>query len=275
MRIDTSKLTIKQLIDQKKTLIKSKKSLPITSDPVHELTVQGKPLQMKTKAFGEASDDPDRMKVKFIGSTALFCDSHMDVLAVGCYDRTLKDRAHLVPHLVDHIHSLKAKVGKTIDITTEVMNVSSFGIDSDVQTTEVLTMESELNRKWDEKVFQLYKDEEVNQHSIGMQYVNLKLAVNDEEYKEEFELWQKVYPEVINKERVDKAGYFWYVTEIKLFEISAVLFGSNELTPTTETQKELNQQPSADTAEEVSTKKKPSADTSEKENERRLFLLNS
>jgi len=271
MRIDTSNLTIKQIQEQKKLLISTKKSLPITSEPVHDFTVNGKSLDIKTKAFGEASSDPNKKQVKFIGNTALFCDSHLDVLSVGCYEKTLQERAMLIPHLVDHIHSLKAKVGKTIDVSTEVMNVSAFGIESDVMTTEVLTMTSELNRKWDEKVFQLYADEEVNQHSIGMQYVQLALAINDEQYKEEFDLWLKVYPSIINKERVDQSGYFWYVTEIKLFEISAVLFGSNELTPTIETQKNV-EQPSDDTVDKKD--KKPLNDTSE-ENKRRLDLLNN
>ena len=95
------------------------------------------------------------------------------------------------------------------------------------------------------------------------------------------------YDSIINKEKIDKSGYFWYVTEIKLFEISAVLFGSNELTPTVATQKEV-EQPSEDTIQQID-EKKPSEDTSEektddqedqkqKENEefeRRLQMLNN
>lgn len=275
MRIDTSNLTIKQIVEQKKTLIKSKKSLSITSEPICDYSINGANPTIKTKAFGENAEDPNKLKVKFIGNTALFCDSHLDVLAPGCYDKTIKERGQWVPHLIDHKHSLEAKIGKTLDISTEVVNVASFGIDSDVQTTEVLTMTSELVRGWNDKVFQLYKDEEVNQHSIGMQYVNLILCVKDENYKEEFEAWQKYHPSVINKERVDQAGYFWYVTEIKLLEISAVLFGANELTPTIETQKNI-QQPSNDTVDN----KKPSEDTSDKQKEeeefeRKLLLLNS
>ena len=110
-------------------------------------------------------------------------------------------------------------------------------------------------------MFQLYKDEAVDQHSIGMQYMQLVLCVNDPEYKEEFADWEKYYPLVINKEKVDRAGYFWYVTEIKLYEISAVLFGSNELTPTVSTEKDNQdiQQPSEDTVE---TKQKPDESTS-------------
>ena len=35
-----------------------------------------------------------------------------------------------------------------------------------------------------------------------------------------------------NPEQAEEKGYFWLVREAKLIEISAVLLGSNELTPT-------------------------------------------
>ena len=288
MRIDTQKLTLKQIKDQKLSLIASKKSLPIFSESMLQSTVKGKTPELKTKAFKEESKDPDKIKVKFIGNTALFCDSHMDVLSIGCYTKTVNERGNLIHHLVDHKHELGAKVGKTIEVTTEMISVASFGIDSDVKMTEALMMTSEVNKKWDSKVFQLYKDEAVDQHSVGMQYMKIDLAINseDEEYKEEFALWRKIFPQIINKEKIEKSGYFWYVTEIKLFEISAVLFGSNELTPTVETQKEV-EQPSEDTVQQ-NENKKPSEDTSEeksddhedqkKEDEefkRRLQMLNN
>lgn len=287
MRIDTENLTIKEIKKRKKELIKDKKSLPIFSEPMIRSVVKEENAEIMTKKFGK-SNDTDKIKVKFIGNTALFCDSHMDVLSIGCYTKTVNERGLIIPHLVDHVHNLEAKVGKTLDVSTEMVSVSMFGIDSDVKTTEALTMTSEVNRLWNPKIFQLYKDEEVNQHSVGMQYMKIELAVNseDEDYKEEFALWNKVFPLVINKEKVEKRGYFWYVTEIKLYEISAVLFGSNELTPTIETQKHI-EQPSNDTDQE---KKKPSNDTlndndhgdqnqkdeaEEEEFQRRMQLLNN
>lgn len=273
MRIDTSKLSIKEIYEQRQAIMDTKKLLPIKSDPMAATAPKGVKPKMKTKAFGESSD-PNKMKVTFVGNTALWCDSHMDVLAVGCYEKTVAERGKLVPHLVDHDHSLRAKLGKTLDVFTKIVNVSEFGVESDVQTTESLMMTSELIRKWDEKVFEMYKDEGVDQHSIGMQYVRLGLAINDEEYKEEFELWQKVYPQIINKEFVDKRDYFWYVTEIKLFEISAVLFGSNELTPTTETEKNIHAPFVKNTHEEEGRSSAVTEDTLDEEYKRKQQLLN-
>jgi hypothetical protein len=58
------------------------------------------------------------------------------------------------------------------------------------------------------------------------------MAINDPEYKEEYATWQQAIDKIGNKADAEAKGYFWYVKEAKLIEISAVLEGSNELTPT-------------------------------------------
>ena len=99
---------------------------------------------------------------------------------------------------------------------------------------QALIMISDVKKEWDEKLYTLYNDLAVRQHSIGMQYVQLRLALNEKDYKEEFAVWNAHYDSIINKEEVDRRNYFWWVSEIKLYENSAVLFGANELTPTLE-----------------------------------------
>jgi hypothetical protein len=84
-----------------------------------------------------------------------------------------------------------------------------------------------------------------------MRYIKLDLAVNDEDYKEEYAEWNKYINEIGNKEEAEELGYFWAVKEAVLIEISAVLMGSNELTPTIENIEPLKntqkQEPSNDT----------------------------
>ena len=65
-----------------------------------------------------------------------------------------------------------------------------------------------------------------------MRYVKLALAVNDKDYKEEFAVWEKYIDRIANKEETEATGYFWAVTEAKVIEGSAVLKGSNYMTPT-------------------------------------------
>jgi DNA-directed RNA polymerase len=65
--------------------------------------------------------------------------------------------------------------------------------------------------------------------------------------------------QVINKDVAMKRGYFWVVYEIKLLEVSAVLWGANELTPTIHQAEEKDFKPSEDTENkepEESTQKK-------------------
>jgi hypothetical protein len=49
---------------------------------------------------------------------------------------------------------------------------------------------------------------------------------------EEKENWDKYIGKVANVEQAEEEGYFWAVTEAKIVEGSAVLFGSNRVTPT-------------------------------------------
>ena len=65
-----------------------------------------------------------------------------------------------------------------------------------------------------------YKQNKVKNHSVGMRYVKLDLAMNSESKwdEEEKKVWDKYYPIVANKEVADERGYFWVVTEAKIIE---------------------------------------------------------
>ena len=44
-----------------------------------------------------------------------------------------------------------------------------------------------------------------------MIYVNITLAVNDEDYPEEYKEWLSVYPLLGNPEKADTQVYFWVI----------------------------------------------------------------
>ena len=84
-------------------------------------------------------------------------------------------------------------------------------------------------------MFDMYRKGWVKQHSVGMRYVQLFMAINesdDKYYREEYEVWEKYYPQVINQKDAEELGYFFAVTEAKVIEGSAVPLGSNWVTPT-------------------------------------------
>lgn len=236
------------LVANKKQLIDQKKAMPIKSDAVSFATKLIKP-ETTAKALDQPEED-DVIRVKVVCNAANFCDSQRDVLLPDCWNKTIAERGPagkgIIPHIHDHEWEVKARIADVISLAGEVIPVRSLGYDAD-GATQCLCMVSDVRKDYDEKIFALYKRGAVNQHSIGLQYMQIALAVNDPDYKDEFAVWQKFRPQIINGEDVDQRGYFWAVSEIKLYENSAVLFGSNELTPTIETS---NQPPDEDTGDE-------------------------
>lgn len=99
-------------------------------------------------------------------------------------------------------------------------------------TTEALVFESDILKIRNEYMFNQYANGWVRNHSVGMYYVKMDFAINDEDYPNEFQAWEKYYPQIANPETADERGYFWYVLEAKLVEGSAVPIGSNTATPT-------------------------------------------
>jgi len=149
----------------------------------------------------------------------------------GLFSKSLKDREGRIRHLHDHIYQLTAKVGKPEKVYEKTVQWTSLGINK-FGYTQALMMDSSIEKELNTQIFKGYLKGEIDQHSVGMQYVKLELAVNDEEYKEEFANWNKYISLIGNKADAEELGYFWAVKEAKLIEISAVLEGSNTLTPT-------------------------------------------
>jgi hypothetical protein len=201
----------------------------------------------KSEANKELStpQDPNICRVKVVANTSMYCDSQMDVLLRDNAAKSIKERKGMIPHLHDHIHEIAAKIGEVVNIYYQEMSFSELGIPG-IGTAQVLVFETDVYKSYNEQIFNQYKAGKIKQHSIGLQYVKIGLAINDPESVAEYELWQKWALEVINKETIDNKGYFWAVPEIKLLENSAVLFGSNPITPTLDV-KSTDSEPSDDT----------------------------
>ena len=88
-------------------------------------------------------------------------------------------------------------------------------------------------------MFEQYKQGYVDNHSVGMQYVKLRMCVNDKDYEKGKEAWDQYIDQVANKDVAEKQGYFWAVLEAKAIEGSAVPNGSNPITPTLSVKNEV------------------------------------
>lgn len=251
-------------------IVAQKKALPTISDNLefgYSKRENFIPGQQTVKTGAKASapmstaEVESELVVEIIANVSGWCDSHMDVMIKDNWTKSINDVGasgqKIIYHLKNHDYCTDAIIGKDPELFTKMIDLSMFNIQSDVKKAQALMMTSTVCEDYDEKAFMLYEDGQIKQHSIGLQYIKLYLCMNSEEpedaqYKDN---WDKYYSQVINKEKVDSRGYFWAVTECRILEVSAVLFGANELTPvistnqTTEdteddTSKENHQQPS-------------------------------
>lgn len=226
------------LLINKVELIKQKCAFPTKSQPMNwPYSITKKPTGKK--ALGFKTEDATNVKespVTVIGNAANFIDTQMDMLLPDCWKKSIKENGpegkNKIWHLKNHKQDTDGVIGQITSLYSEDYSLVELGLESMTGSTQCLVMESIVKERLDKKCYEMYSDKMINQHSIGLQYVKLELAINDVNNPTEFAVWNKYFMHVINKDIATKAGYFWVVPEIKLMEISAVLWGSNELTPT-------------------------------------------
>ncbi len=241
------KALYKFLVENKSKLIATKKASIKYSDSIVCQPSFIKLSVIKTSANKSGIQlveecEEGTLNVKVVGNAAWWCDSQMDVLTDTCYDKSIKERGTLIPHIADHIHLSTSHVGDVKAVYTQVIPLKDLGLDMKGSTT-CACMETLIREDYNEFTYRFYKNGKINQHSIGLQYMSIGICINDKDYLPEYTLWEKYYDKVINKDLVDAKGYFWIVPEIKWLENSCVLMGANELTPTLEVQVNSTSQP--------------------------------
>lgn len=221
------------LIEEKETLIADKMAAVKHADGM--AYKDGAIYGQATKAFTQtvkALGDDGTLTVTAIINTTNLMDSHKDVHLPGIWNKSIKENKSIM-HLQEHqmqFDKIIAK-GKDLKVSAKTFTWKELGFNFS-GSTEALTFESTVRDDRNKQMFDLYRKGEVDNHSVGMRYVKLILAVNDEEYGAEYDAWEKYYPEIANKAEADAVGYFWAVKEAKVIEGSAVPLGSNYATPT-------------------------------------------
>lgn len=261
-KIEDWKEKVKFLKENKAELIAQKKEAVKYSMPI-SLSIQGGKKADKSEPIDLT--DKNKIEVKVIGNLSMYMDSHRDVQGDKCWDKTIQESQDKFYHTKNHSGKVDDMVGDVQKVYMSTVNLKDLGVNTAIKTGQALTMDSNVYKSLDEKIFTQYGIGLIKQHSVGMWYVKLELAINDQDEEEEFKVWTKHIDKVINREVAEKFGYFWYVAESKLIEISAVTRGSNDITPTLEVKKPSN----SDTQEE-----EPSHDTQEKQKQFFKSLLN-
>jgi len=237
-QFETKEEKIEFLIENKTKIIKLKKESLKFADGLNHggiLYIQGK--EGAIKANSKIDNPSDELRVLAAINSTNWMDSHDDVHLPGIWKKSLSE-SNMLMHLQEHVMAYKNIISDGEDLRAYTKNYEWKELGLNIPgTTQLLIFDSLVKRKRNEYMWEQYSNGWVKNHSVGMRYVKLFLAVNNEDYKEEFSVWNKYYDKIANKERADEKGYFFAVTEAKVIEGSAVPLGSNIMTPTLDNNK--------------------------------------
>lgn len=219
-------------LSSNKELLKSQKKLQIkeTDSIAYSFAVNEKLEAIKT---GEINvEEINVLNVKIVVNSCNLFDSHSDVSIDSSWNRTVKN-AKRVLLLEAHKAQFDKIISDEIELKVESISWKDLGFEYDGKT-ECLVFYAKIRKERNPFMFEQYAKGYVKEHSAGLRYIQIDLAINSEAEwnKEEKEVWDKYYPKIANKEDVDQCGYFWAVIEQQIREGSAVVFGSNFATPT-------------------------------------------
>ncbi len=234
---------VSSIIDTKKSVIKESDSYGVsvkvegaTKDVLNALK------EITIKSYGQTEKAIDYMKeenlpnliVTVVSSTTNFFDSHRDVHLDNSFNKTVADNKNGFDHLQEHKNGFANVISENAKTKIVKTTFKDLGFDLEGKT-QALTHVSIIDPIRNLFMYNQYANGWVKNHSVGMGYRGeIYYCANTEvEYMKEYkDNWDKYYSVIANKEDVDEIGYFWAVTQIKVYEFSAVPKGSNIITPT-------------------------------------------
>lgn len=227
---ETKEELFKALRENKSTLIAQKKMITKEADS----TIFYTEVKTKSEVNKEESTtgSPLKLNAKLAINTTNLIDSHSDVHLKGIWNKSVKEQKNILL-LQEHQMKFSSIIADNVQASVKKMAWKKLGFDFEGDT-EVLIFDAEIDKERNEFMFKQYQKGYVKEHSVGMRYVKLELAINSESKwdEEEKAVWDKYINEIVNKDVAENQGYFWAVTEAKVVEGSAVVKGSNFATPT-------------------------------------------
>lgn len=176
--------------------------------------------------------DSDKIMVKAVINSTNYIDAHDDLHLAPIWNKTVKDNPTTY-HLENHKQSFDGILSSKALNSIQDFSFKDLGFDSEMNTRGLVS-DFILERKNNPLIFDMYANGEVKQHSVGMQYVDIDLIYafdDDEQSQKDLE---DVLQYAANPEVGKDLGYVFVVKQAKRIEGSAVLFGSNPITPTLE-----------------------------------------
>lgn len=171
----------------------------------------------------------DLVQVKAVINTTNIIDGHLDLHTIDTWNKTVADNKTSF-HLKQHENRFEGLISNKALNFNEDINFNQFGLPDFAAKANF--NQFIIDRKKNKFMFDKYVNGEVLQHSVGMLYVTLELAYYDEDSEKNMDFFEKAKDQALNPEVADEHGYVWVVSEAKKREGSAVVMGSNSVTPT-------------------------------------------
>jgi hypothetical protein len=185
-----------------------------------------------TKAETVTTSGTDTIKVVSVINTTNILDSHGDVHIPGLWKKSLSEtkRHYLIK---EHRFSFDNVISDEVTAAAKTIKWSTLGFPWE-GSTQALVFTSDIQPSDPTGMYERYRTGKVHEHSVGMRYVEIEMAINTAQrgYEEEKAVWDKYIDQIVNKDEAIALGYFWAVLEAQVIEGSAVLRGSNYATPT-------------------------------------------
>jgi hypothetical protein len=163
-------------------------------------------------------ENATKLIAKLSINTTNIMDSHSDVHLKGIWNKSVKEQKNILL-LQEHQMKFGSIISDKVVPSVKKMTWKKLGFDFE-GSTEVLMFDAEIDKDRNEFMFNQYKKGYVKEHSVGMRYVKIELAINSDSKYDEAEkaVYDKYIDQVVNKEVAEMQGYFFAVTEAKVVE---------------------------------------------------------
>lgn len=185
---------------------------------------------LSTKAV-ELEDE--NITVEGVAITANYIDKHGSMFTRECLEKSLSET---IIHNADHVRDFDHLISNGVE--KEIREIPYSELGSDLEGNGIaFCFKSTFSKEDNERMFKQYKRNRVLYHSIEFDWSRRQAEIlcvastynAPDEYKEN---WDKYYPMVANKDVADSRGWFYVYEEAPIVAVSAVVMGSNKLTPT-------------------------------------------
>jgi hypothetical protein len=227
MQFETKEALFEHLRANKSILKAEKMASMKMADAISFIEIAPSANSDARKAVNDIGGEGD-ITVSCVINTTNILDSHNDVHMPGLWKKSISEMKNMWL-IKEHNFNFDNVISDNVQVSTRNMPWSAVGANYEGKT-QALVFTAVISPNDKTGMYRRYKEGRVPNHSVGMRYIKVELCINSDDPRDAIEktAWDKYIGEVVNPQGVE---YFWAVTEAKLIEGSAVLMGSNPITP--------------------------------------------